>query len=137
MRHKTSPRNPHKKEALTHEGRKSTQTAEAAALAPSSREALSVICARLRESFPVEVLLLFGSVVRGEQDEESDTDLLDVTSQPMPRTKRRAIADLVFDVNMDFDTNVSAMVVDKQSWDNGAVSILPLHDEVKREGVSL
>jgi len=106
-------------------------------LTPNQRQALSEIRRRLTGMFDIEEIILFGSVARGEADQESDLDLLIVTKFPLRRTVRHKITDIVCEINLQFDTNLSTLVVDRSSWQTGTFSILPIHDEIIKEGVPL
>lgn len=110
---------------------------EDVALTTEQEQALAELRRALPAAFPVERLVLFGSVARGEADEESDTDVLVVLSQPFTRAERHEITDLVFDINLRYGTNLSTLVVDEASWEHGPVSILPIHQEILRDGVTL
>lgn len=50
---------------------------------------------------------------------------------------RHQITDIVCEVNLQYDTNFSSLVVDRNAWDNGMFSILPLREEILRDGVAL
>jgi predicted nucleotidyltransferase len=100
-------------------------------------DALRELRDRLLADFPVESIILFGSTVRGQQDEESDIDVLILTEHSLPRRERHEITDVVFEINLQHDTNISSLVIDRDSWDTGPVSILPLHDVVVEQGVPL
>lgn len=100
-------------------------------------EALRIIKEKVSVAFSVVDFVLFGSAARGEADEESDRDLMIVVSEPISRFKRHEITDIVFDVNLEFGTNFSTLVVDQDSWETGMLSVLPLRDEIIRDGIRL
>ncbi len=108
---------------------------DAITLTRDQREALGEIKRRLREKFEIKAFILYGSVARGEADEESDADLLIVTSGPLTRFERHEITDVVFDVNLRYDTTFSTLVVDSETWETGMISVLPIRDEIIREGI--
>lgn len=106
-------------------------------IAPEQLEALREIKQRLRERFDIRTLILYGSVARGQAHEESDVDLLIVTARPLSRFERHEITDMVFEANLRYDTNFSTLVVDLKSWETGLISVLPVHDEIIRDGVQV
>ncbi len=106
-------------------------------LSHDQRAALDEAKREITQRFAVRRLLLFGSVARGEADEESDVDVLVITAAPLPRSQRHQITDLVCDINLKHDANLSALVVDEASWERGLVSFLPIRQEVEREGVAI
>jgi predicted nucleotidyltransferase len=104
---------------------------------PILRQALEAVRARIAAEFCVDRIVLFGSVVRGTADAESDVDLLIVLEDHPDYRVRNRIAGLIFDVNLDYDTNLSALVVDRRAWEEGLFSVLPIHAFIEREGISL
>ena len=107
------------------------------ALTQNQRRALTELRDRLLAEFDVEQVVLYGSVARGTADEESDADLLVVTPRLLTRPARHKITDLAFEVNLLYGTNFSTLVVDRQSWESGLVSVLRLRDEILKEGIPL
>lgn len=99
-------------------------------------EALHEIKARVAADFSVVDFILYGSAVRGEVDEESDLDLMIVVPEPISRYRRHEITDIVFEVNLKFETNFSTLVVDQATWETGMISILPIKNEILKNGVS-
>jgi predicted nucleotidyltransferase len=97
--------------------------------------ALEEIKNKINEKFRIENIIIYGSIVRGEMDEESDIDLLIITKNALSRKVRHRITDIVFDVNLKYGTNYSTLVVDNNSWKKGLYSILPIHEEIEREGI--
>jgi predicted nucleotidyltransferase len=91
----------------------------------------------LKGQFPVEQVILFGSVARGEADGESDTDLLVIAKEKVSHRTRNLMYDLVFEVNFKYLTNISIVVVESDSWKDGILSITPFYEEVQRDGVAI
>lgn len=106
-------------------------------LTPGQKQGLDELRQRLTSAFDVVAISLFGSITRGEVDDESDVDLLIVTRDPLKRPVRHQITDLVFEVNLRYGTNFSTLVVDRASWETGVFSILPLRAEILEDGVAL
>jgi predicted nucleotidyltransferase len=106
-------------------------------ITPKQLEALSKIKRKLLKRFDIRAFILYGSVVCGQADEESDVDLLIVTLKALSRFERHEITNVVFDVNLHYDTNFSTLVVDLKSWETGIISVLPVHDEIIREGIQV
>jgi predicted nucleotidyltransferase len=106
-------------------------------LTSNQYQALTELRQRVGGICAIEQIILYGSVARGEADEESDLDLLLVTEQPLTRPVRHEITDVVFEVNLRYGTNISTLVIDRNSWEKGPVSVLPLRDEILKDGVVL
>lgn len=105
------------------------------ALSSEQREAVLTAKNQLTRQFAVERVVVFGSVARGEDDEDSDLDLLVVTREVMTHQERNAISDIVFEANYTYGTNLSVVVVDVLTWERGLYALGPLHSEVQRDGV--
>jgi len=107
------------------------------ALKPNQRNALEEARQRLAAEFGVRDLVLFGSAARGQDDAESDLDLLVLVPRPFTRRWRHGITDAVFEVNLKYGTNLSTLVVERKVWEKGPYSVLPIHAEIAREGIPL
>jgi uncharacterized protein len=100
--------------------------------------ALKELKDRLFNEFDIQKIILFGSAARGEADSESDSDLLILTNQPVKtRFERHKITDAVFEINLLYDTNFSSLVIDSASWEIGQLSVLPVRDEILKQGVAV
>ncbi len=109
---------------------------ESSNLTSVQRQALNALRAKLFNEFDVEKIILYGSAARGEATAESDIDLLIVTKNPKNRWQQHQITDVVFDVNLQFDTTFSSLVVDRSEWEN-SYSFLALQDEIEKDGVEV
>jgi len=106
-------------------------------LEEKDRQAVERAAAILRERFPVEQVVLFGSKARGDADSESDIDLLVLTSRPMSHAEKDSITDAIFDVQLELDVTISTLIVSTEEWEHGLCQVLPIKYEVDRDGVAV
>ena len=101
------------------------------------RTALREARDRLAAEFRLDRLVLFGSVIQGTEDEESDADLLVVLAARPTHHERDRITSLILDINLGHGTNISELIVDQHTWDVGLVSVLPIHANIEEEGIRI
>ncbi|MBW2115627.1 MAG: nucleotidyltransferase domain-containing protein [Deltaproteobacteria bacterium] len=89
----------------------------------------------LRERFPVKKVVLFGSKARGDDDEESDIDLLVLTSRPVSWDERKAINNALYEIQLRYDVIISTLITTATEWNEGTFSVLPIHEEILDQGV--
>jgi predicted nucleotidyltransferase len=100
------------------------------------REAIEAASQMLKNRFKaVEQVILFGSKARGDDVEDSDIDLLLLTSRPIDWKEREAIIDALFDIEMAHDVRISILVKTSTEWKNGICTAFPVHAEISKEGV--
>lgn len=105
-------------------------------LNPIERQALAELRARLFAELDfVEEVILFGSAARGTADAESDIDLLVLTTYALDNWTRHDISDIIADINGEYETNFSSLVIDSENWRNGLISVLPIKTEISRDGI--
>ena len=84
----------------------------------------------------IQDAILYGSYARGEQNAESDIDILltaDLTQEQIVE-KRRAIAALSSDLSLDHDVTVSIQIVPLAQFLRYA-DFLPFYQNVLKEGI--
>lgn len=106
-------------------------------LSRSEVVALRELIERLRLHYKVEKVVVFGSKVRGEADDESDLDVLILTGEKATYELLNEVSGECFEVNLKHGTNISVVVIDKASWETGLWSVTPFHDAVQNEGVTV
>ena len=106
------------------------------ALSARDRAAIERAADVLRERFPVEQIILFGSKARGEDEAESDIDLLVLTRRPLSWPERCQVVESLFPIQLEFDVVFSTLEVAVQEWFEGLYQVLPLRQEVDRDGVA-
>lgn len=100
----------------------------------SEIEAIDRIVTELRSRWPDAKLKLFGSKVTGKFDKESDIDVLIILPCEVDEKIREEIIDMIFDINLKFDTNISPLIFSEREWAD--LSILPIHYFIEKEGSS-
>jgi len=106
-------------------------------LAQADRQALDEAAVTLRRQFAVSQLVLFGSKARGDDDGESDIDLLVLTTRPFSRQEKDAVVDALFPTQLTYEVALSPLVVAQKQWDGPLWRVQPIHAEIEREGVLL
>lgn len=110
-------------------------TVESIMLSDIELDALNEIKQKVRVRFNAKEFILYGSISRNQADSESDIDLLIINDKPVSRFERHEITDIVFEVNLNYNTNFSTLVVDDETWESGMISVLPIKDEIMRDGI--
>jgi len=107
-------------------------------LTNQEKTALSEFVARLREKYADDVVLvvLFGSKVRGDFDEESDLDVLVVVESDGWRFHRE-ISFIGSRVSLDYDVNISPKAVTQTHYRDLQELCTPFFENVQAEGVEL
>ena len=99
------------------------------------KQAISELTSSINSKWPSAKFILFGSKARGTWDSESDTDLLVILPCAVSDESRRLIIREVFDLNLNYGSNISIMIVSDAEWTSGPLSLLPIHDSILEEGI--
>lgn len=99
--------------------------------------ALEAVRDRLMARHPVDRIVLYGSVAWGRPDDESDVDLLIVLKDPPDHDIEDQISRVILEINLEYDTNLSELIVDRDTWERGVLSGMPIHEEIENHGIRL
>jgi predicted nucleotidyltransferase len=110
------------------------RTLDRAGLSKEERSAVEEAAMLLKSDLPVERVILFGSKARGTGTEDSDIDLLVLTSRPVTPLLRREVSDRLFEVNLRNDVLLCSTMVSEEDWSNGLIRHMLIHSEVERDG---
>ena len=83
-------------------------------------------------------IILYGSYARGDYKENSDIDIMILTTLTDEEIRRikTDIYDLAFDFQMEYDTDINVIVKNEEHF-NYWLGALPFYDNVQREGIVL
>jgi predicted nucleotidyltransferase len=112
------------------------KTIEEIELKPQDRVAIREAVRILRERFPVDRVVLFGSKAKGTDQEDSDIDLLVLTSRRLKWRERDELTDSLFDLQLSADVVFNTMVLATADWTHGPYRVLPIHAEIERSGAA-
>lgn len=84
---------------------------------------------------PQAQVILYGSRARGDYKEDSDWDVLVLTSKKLKAQVQGEIIDKIYEVELKYMQAVSTLIVDKEKWDYW--EIRPLNKNVAKEGIVL
>lgn len=91
----------------------------------------------LEKYWPDVKIKIFGSKVSGKFDDESDVDLLILLPFDVTEQIRNKIINVVFKINLEFETNISALILGQSEWESSVISSLPIHYFIEKEGILL
>ena len=80
-------------------------------------------------------IILYGSVARGTQTEESDLDIAVLTGA-YTKEMHEQMTDLVVDLELEYNKVLSVLLIDHdkfKEWEN----VMPFYKNVKKEGIVL
>ncbi|KPK44424.1 MAG: hypothetical protein AMK74_05165 [Nitrospira bacterium SM23_35] len=108
------------------------------ALTKNQISALSQYLTILRSNFRDKIVdvLLFGSVARGEYDEESDMDILVIVENGDAKF-REEVSMASYEPMLRNDVVMSSLVMDKAMYNWHRKYKDPLYNMIKREGIDL
>jgi uncharacterized protein len=105
-------------------------------LKPRDRAAIGRAAQILHSQFAARQVVLFGPRARGDDDPESDIDLLVLldgkVDQPLKSTIRRVLYTLGLELGVCFST----LMIPINAWEEGVYRVMPIRGEIERDGVA-
>lgn len=98
---------------------------------------IELIKARISKKDSNAEIILFGSRARGEENINSDWDILILLNIPYVNRKiEKEYREEIFEVELETGEPISTLVFSKQDWINRH-SFTPLFENIQREGIFL
>jgi predicted nucleotidyltransferase len=107
-------------------------------LTTEERNAVLEFAGLLKKRFGsvIKGIILFGSKVRGEGDEESDIDILIILTN-LSWAIKKAISELAAEENLKYNVLISTIRYDAATWENPVIRESPFGRSVREEGIWL
>ena len=90
----------------------------------------------LSEKFSLLDFRIFGSKARGDDTPESDIDVMIEIDESNPDIESQ-MDDIIFKINIENDTLISATFFTKKELDEGPMSESPIYKVIQKEGISI
>jgi len=90
---------------------------------------------KLLDKFSGVQVILYGSKARGNDREFSDIDILIILDRKIDTELEKQILDIAYDIELEFDVIFEIMIESKDFWDSSLAKIMPLHQNIDKEGV--
>lgn len=86
---------------------------------------------------PTAEIILYGSRAKGTASADSDWDFLILLPSPKDKTLEARIKDRLYDMELETDTVLTSIIRGQQEWRSPRYAVLPLRQEIEKDGVSL
>ena len=93
--------------------------------------------ARVAERLPLNRLVLFGSRARGDNEPDSDIDVLVVLDGPVSRESEEYVRSCAWELSYENGVVIFPLVVARTEWEEGPASASLLAVAVGNEGVEV
>ncbi len=104
---------------------------------PENANLLKRVRNKVHSIVPDAIIILYGSRARSKADQESDWDFLIFLDQKPDRKIVVELRDHLYELELESDTVLSAIVRSRDEWNSELYSILPFKETVERDGVVL
>ena len=104
-------------------------------LKDNEKKALLELKKILFKSFSVAEIILYGSKVRGDFDEESDMDILIILKNKVDDNIREKIFSMSFKIEIKYDVIFGILVETEDFWSSPLAGAMSIHSNISREGV--
>lgn len=104
-------------------------------MSAEDRSLLEELARLVRAEFADAQIWAYGSRVRGDATQESDFDVCVVIDHVSPSVRGR-INDLAWEVGFERDVVVAPVVISREMFDHGPLSVSPLVKTIRSDGVA-
>lgn len=96
---------------------------------------LDKVKSAVRHIEPSAEIILYGSRAREDFHEGSDWDFLILVDGIIDAVRTDRVRHAIYDVELESNEILSSIVKSYQEWDSAKFSVIPLHENIVREGI--
>lgn len=102
----------------------------------NTNHAITALKNKLLEKFGASIeVYLFGSAARGDAKQGSDIDVLVLFPGKVNNALEEEIFGLAFEVELKHNVVFGIVVRSKSFWNSGRASVIPLYQNIQKEGI--
>jgi len=101
------------------------------------RQLLEKVKSAVHSLAPTAEIILYGSRARNAARVDSDWDFLILLPSPRDRNLEAQIKDRLYDIELETGAVLSSIIRSQQEWRSSLYSVLPLYQQIKKDGVSI
>jgi predicted nucleotidyltransferase len=106
-------------------------------LQENEKSALLELKRNLLQTFPDAEIILYGSKARGDDEEFSDIDLLILIDSKVNGHLKETITEITYDMELKYDVVFGTIVENQNFWNSPLAHVMPLHQNIEREGIHI
>ena len=99
-------------------------------------EILKKFSGQVLSEYPGADVRAFGSYPKGTATPDSDLDVCVILGKVTPED-RLHISDIAWEVGLDYDILISTIVISEDEYNRGPMSVSPLIETVRSEGITV
>lgn len=103
----------------------------------NEKKALMELKKKLVERFPDVEIILYGSKVRGNDEEFSDIDLLVLLGRDINTSLEEEIISLAYDIELEHNVVFGLLIESKTFWNSNLANAMPIHWNIDKEGMAI
>jgi len=115
-------------------GLKFMKNIEKTSLLKNERDALQEAALLMKENYPLDKIILFGSKARGDSDQYSDIDILLITSRQLNWREEKQVVESLYDIGLKHDVIFSPLFASSGEWEEEVFRQFPIYKEIVSEG---
>lgn len=94
-------------------------------------------CSAIKSIDPSADIILYGSRARGEAEPESDYDLLVLTDGEVTLEREDIFRRQLFPIELETGAVLTIILTGKKDWSSPLYTVMPLYQNIRKDGVVL
>ena len=103
----------------------------------NEKKALEELKEKILKIYPEARIILYGSKARGDFDKESDIDLLILVPQKINTKLEEEIYHISCEIELKYNVVFGQIIENKGFWKTPLANVMPLYQNIDREGISI